>query len=179
MEKIYIKNLILASLIFLLLCSIFLVLYLKINSNFNKITESVSLYQEKEQKKEEIKNLNKIASEIKDDMVLLDSHFVLSSEISFFFEEVEKMALSQGAKAQVLSVKAPDLKNENAFVEVNVVGNFLSLYKFLLLLENSKYELKIVSANFSKEYNQANLKPEELPSWTANFVIKIISFIEN
>lgn len=56
-------------------------------------------------------------------------------------------------------------------------GEFEDLKKFLLLLENSKYEIEITNLDLNKEF--ADPSSGVTSFWKANIGIKVISFIDN
>lgn len=179
MEKKYIKNLIFSGLVVVFFCISFFFLYRQINLNNKSFAEASIAFSTEEQRRGDIQSLNKVLSQIQNEIIFLDSHFLRSSDIAPFLDSLEKSAASVGDTAEVVSVDYQDIKNKGILIGIKVAGSFEDIYKFLLLLENSKYELSIVSAKFTRESTGSESEGSSLPKWRADFTIKIISFLEN
>ena len=183
MKKVYVKNLIFSGL-FLFISGVgFLFLYRSIDTNHNLSKKLSNDYKTEESRRIEIQSLNKAISEIDEEIALLDSHFIKENqkdeEITLFLTSLEELANAVDSKTEVVSVEIPNEKSKEFFISLRTEGSFNSIYKFLLLMENSKYELDVVSMRLLKESNGENLEKKELPKWRAYFKIKIISFLAN
>jgi hypothetical protein len=109
--------------------------------------------------------------------ILLDSHFIKSSDVVPFLDMFDKLAGAVGAKAEVASVViAPD--NSGLLVTIKATGLFEALDKFLMLLENSSYELDFISMDIQKS-DVGVVSDKNTPSsqWSAVFGIKLLSFV--
>lgn len=179
MKKVYIKNLIFSGLAVVIFCISFFFLYRQISLNNKSFTDSSVAFNLEEQRREEIQSLNKVLSQIQNETLLLDSHFLRSEDIAPFLDALEKSATLVGASAEVVSVDSQDPKNKGISIGVKTTGSFESIYKFLLLLENSKYELSVVSTKIIRESAGSESESNNTPKWRADFTIKIISFLEN
>lgn len=179
MKKNYIKNLIFSGLVVVLFCVLFFLLYRQINLNNKSFAEASIAFNAEEQRRGDIQSLNKVLSQIQNEIIFLDSHFLRSGDIAPFLDSLEKSATSVGATAEVVSVDSQDSKNKGISIGVKATGSFESIYKFLLLLENSKYELSVTSAKIIRESSGGGSEEGSLPEWRADFKIKIISFLEN
>jgi hypothetical protein len=183
MKKVYIKNLILSGLFFALICIGFFFLYREINKNHLLFETLSNDYRAEEDRRKEIQSLNKAITEIEKEITELDSHFIKESEkdeqVALFLGSLEDLATKVSAKAEVTSVEVPNDKIKNFFISLRLEGSFNSIYKFLLLLENSRYELDVVSVKILRESGGENLKEGELPKWRADFKLKINSFLAN
>jgi len=179
MKKKYIKNLIFSGLVVVIFCISFFFLYRQVNLNNKSFAEASTAFQVEEQRREDIQSLNKVLSQIQNEIIFLDSHFLRNEDIAPFLDSLEKSATSVGANAEVVSVGAQDPKTKGVSIGVKATGSFESIYKFLLLLENSKYELSVTSTKIIRESSGGGSEGSSLPEWRADFTIKIISFLEN
>ncbi|MFA6920052.1 MAG: hypothetical protein WC264_03330 [Candidatus Paceibacterota bacterium] len=144
----------------------------------NKIAENTFLmWQEKYQKREEIKLLNNSIKDIEADKVLLDAHFAQSTDVVPFLNTIESLATKVKAKAEVTSVDI--LKDKTGLlVGIKTLGSFEAVYKFLMLLENSPYELEINSVDMQTLIIEDSSKKLKIPEWNASFKIKLLTFIQ-
>ena len=97
-----------------------------------------------------------------------------------FLDTVEGLAPKAGVKAEVTSVDV--LSNSNGLVVgMKASGTFNGLYKFLILLENSPYELEFISMNMQSEtvvtVSNTEDKNALVPKWNTAFKIKLLSFL--
>lgn len=160
------------SIIFFIAFSFFSVfLYQKIN-NINKETEEITIIWQKEMnRRENIINLNRTLEEVKDKRINLENHFAKSSDVVPFLDTTEKLATKVGATAMVDSLNT-GASNDKFIVQLKATGKFESLYKFLLLLENSPYELAFLSVDFHK--SSGDIKNTK---WEAVFKMQLLSFM--
>jgi len=156
-------------------CLAFLFVYKKIGHN-NKVAEQVqSEWQAEAIRREEAKSLDRTMKSIEAERALLETHFAKSSDIVPFLDTLEGLATKTGAEAEVSSVDV--LKDEvGLMVGLKATGSFSEVYKFLMLLENSPYELEFSSIDFQTRVSQ-DLESVAVPTWNAVFKIKLLSFI--
>jgi len=172
------KILLLVSLVSLVLfCFAFVFLYKKINNNNKKTQQDEINLQIETLRRDNIASLNQILQEIAPDIALLDSHFIKSSDVVPFLNIIEKLASEAGVSAKIDSV---DLKTDNSglMVGFKASGDFEAIYKFLILLENSPYELEFVSMDIRKlDLPDVSDKNSKNSDWEAIFKIQLLSFI--
>lgn len=183
MKKVYVKSLIFSGLFLVSMSLGLFFLYRGTNINHGVYEQLTNDYKAEEKRREEIQSLNKAISEIDTEIAKLDSHFIKENQkdeqIALYLSSLEELAVSVGSKAEVTSVETPNDKIKNFSISLRVEGSFNSIYKFLLLLENSKYELDITSARILRESGGEVLADGELPKWRADFKIKVLSFLAN
>jgi hypothetical protein len=169
------KSLIFSIIFFLFSCFIFIFLY----KNINKIKETLQIAQEKLQvetsQRDNIESLINSVKVIEPERILLENHFIKSSDIVPFLDTIEKLARNVEVNAEVISVDLPK-DNPSMIVEMKAVGNFESIYKLITLLENSQYETEFVSVNIQNS-NTGDLLISKNPQWSAILRIKLLSYI--
>ena len=151
----------------------------KINSNEKIFRDNELKWQQEVDRRYEIRSQNSSIKKIEKEKELLEVHFAKSSNIVPFLDLIETIGKKVEIKAQVTSVDIPD-KNGTLNIEMKAVGSFEKLYKFILLLENSSYEIEFSSINIEKE-NIAIIpianKKTEFPNWQLNLKMELLSFI--
>ena len=166
------------SIIFLVFsCFVFVFLYKEISNN-QIVSEKAQIeWQNETNRRDEIKSLERSIKTIKEDKILLESHFAQSSDIVEFLDTIEHLALSVEIKPEVVSVDI--LKDKSRLlVVIRTLGSFESTYKFLKLLENSSYELEFSSVDMGKINVQTDSEKNLInPQWGATFKIQLLSFI--
>ncbi|MFA6177706.1 MAG: hypothetical protein WC694_02320 [Candidatus Paceibacterota bacterium] len=168
------KILIFTSLTFLLFGFVFLFFYQEINDHNQKTQQDTINLQTETFRRNNIASLNQSLQEITPDKVLLDSHFVKSSDIVPFLNLIEKVASEVGVFIQINSVDSKE-NNSELIVGLKISGRFEAIYKFLTLLENSPYELEFLSMDIKKlTVSETNTKDS---NWEAVFKIQLLSFI--
>lgn len=167
-------SLIFSIIIFLFFCASIFFLYMEIEKN-NKVLKELEVdLQNGMSKRLEIKNFNDSFKSIEQDKILLETHFVQSSDIVPFLNTIEKMASSVGTEAEVSFLEiAKD--NSGLILYMKDKGTFEQVYKFILLLENSPYELEFTSVEMQSVSNQEDIKNKK-DLWEVNLKIKLISF---
>ncbi|HBA45692.1 hypothetical protein A2W67_01260 [Candidatus Nomurabacteria bacterium RIFCSPLOWO2_02_40_28] len=162
------------SIIFLLFsCLAFFYFYGAIDNSNRETKLAESEWQSQVKKRDELKKLESSFSEVEKERTQLETHFAESSNIVPFLDTVEGLAPMVAAKAEVMSV---EIMGDSPFLMVgmNVSGSFEAIYRFLMLLENSPYELDFASMNLER---QAPSNASET-KWTAFFNIRLLSFIQ-
>jgi hypothetical protein len=153
------------------LASVFL--YKKINDNNQKAGENTIAWMEGERRRADIMSLDRSLEEITDDKALLEAHFAKSSDVVPFLDTLEKLAPKAGVKTEVDSVSVKD-KDTGLVVGLQASGSFTAIYKFIMLLENSPYELDFLSLDIHKLLSGSVAKDSK---WEAVFKIQLLSFI--
>lgn len=173
------KILLIPSVIFLVLpCFVFFLLNVQINSNQKIFEENEASWQKEANRREGIKVLNNSIKKIENDKDLIEAHFAKSSNVVPFLDTLESLGAKSGVKTEVTLVDIPN-ENNVLMVEMKASGNFEGIYKFLLLLENSPYELEFVSVDVQKQNAGTVISKKEIvPIWEANFKMKLLSFVK-
>lgn len=150
-------------------------------NNKVKISEQVlGEWQKEASRREEIRSLYRSIKTIEKQKSLIETHFAQGSNIVPFLDTIENLASKTEAKAEITSV---DIAKDNAglMVGIKASGSFEAVYRFLLLLENSPYELEFISMDMQKTVTQNvsdKNKKSKIPPWNAVFKIKLLSFIQ-
>ncbi len=146
--------------------------YKKILSVKEEIAQKQSKWQIEENRRNEIKNLERSVKNLAEEKKDLDSHFVGSDDPVAFLNSLESMALSVGAVAEVSTVGTNN--DSGLVVNLRATGGFDSLYKFLTLIENSQYIMEI--QNMSISTNISEVKNLSVNKWDMNVQLKLITF---
>lgn len=172
-------SLIVSIILFLLICVLFFFLYKKTEDNIKISKQSQIDLQKETSKRQEIKDFNDSFKLIEQEKILFETHFAQSSNIVPFLNAIEKMANSVGTKTEVSFIEVAK-DNTGLILEMKSAGNFEQVYKFIMLLENSPYELEftsvqmnnVIAGNINKDKKNAKKN-----AWEALLRIKLISFI--
>ncbi|MFZ2072183.1 MAG: hypothetical protein WA101_03555 [Minisyncoccia bacterium] len=149
-----------------------------INKKEKIAEDSLLMWQEEYQKREEIKFLNNSIKEIEADRILLDAHFAKSTDAVPFLNTIETLATRVKAKAEVTSVDISKDKT-GLLVGVKAFGSFEAVYKFLMLLEDSPYELETNSVDMEVSVTEDSSGNKlKIPEWEATFKMKLLTFIQ-
>ena len=172
MQKNFSKTpLFLSILFFLFSCLISVFFYRTIDSKSKDSQLKEEEWQNETYRRDEIKMLDNSVKIMEKERAQLETHFAQSSNVVPFLDTIEGLALKVGIEAKVTSVDI--LTNHSGLVVgVKASGTFNGLYKFLTLLENSLYELKLIGVNMRQGTGATVLK------WDAVFQIKLLSFVE-
>lgn len=152
-------------------CASFYLLFMQINNTQNKVKLAEIEWQDEENRRESIKSLDRLIKKIEKEKQVLDSHFVKTADVVSFLDFFEQSGILVGAKAEVSSVNLSTEGNA-ILVDLNTIGTFEALYKYITLLENAPYELEILSFSFNTTTEISGLTP----AWNANLKIKLLSF---
>lgn len=172
------KILLIVSLIFLVFCcSIFYILNREINLNKTVSEENELKWKEEVTKVENIKLLNNSIKKIETEKDLLETHIANGSNIVPFLDTMESLGKEAGVSTEVTLVDIPK-ESKSLVVEMNASGSFEKIYKFLLLLENSPYQLETISMDIEKENSGSTSKKNSVLRWKADLKIKLLSFIQ-
>ncbi len=168
--------LIIAAIFFIVSCLVFMFLYREISTH-NQNTKSETLeWQTEMERRDSVKLLDSSLAQNSSKRDLLESHFMQSSDVVPFLDMIEHSAKSVGASA---AVDAVDTGTGNTVFSVSIKaeGSFQAVYKFITLLENSPYELKILSMNLSQvSSGDATQKGVKNSTWQAILKVQLLSF---
>lgn len=170
--------------LFIFSCLVFAFLYEKINNNIKATQSMQETWQTEATNRDKAISLSNLIKTIEPERTVLDTHFVQSSDVVPFLNTIEKLAVGVGVKAEVTSVNVTAEDNSSLEIEMKVSGSFESIYKLIMLLENSQYDLQFVSANIQhSDTNDEDISvttknaKNQIPQWTANFKMKLLSFV--
>ena len=172
------KSLILSVIIFIFFCSVFIFLYEEINKNESVSEAAEQKWQEEATNRENTKSLINSIKSVETEKNLLENHFVKSSDIVPFLDSIENLAQNAGVKAEITSVDII-LDNSSLAVQMKASGSFEMIYKFILFLENSPYDLKFISMDIQNQDLQNSIVDKSIKTkqWSAIFQIKLLSFV--
>ena len=158
-------------------CSAFIFSYREINNNQVIWQQKETEWQQKNTRNEDRKTLEHSIKIMEKEITDIGTHFVRTPNIALFLDKIEALALKVGAMAEISSVDLLEDKT-NLMVGLKVSGSFVSVYKFLTLLENFPYELEILYMDMQK-LSTSGASPENVKSrgWEAIFKLKVLSFI--
>jgi hypothetical protein len=151
----------------------------RIDVNEKIFRDNETEWQREADRRDEIRSQNSSIKKIEKEKELLEVHFAKSSNIVPFLDSVEAIGKKVEVKAEVTAVDIPD-KSGILNIEMKAVGSFEKLYKFILLLENSSYELEFYSLNIEKEnttISSNSSKTTGLPDWQLNLKMELLSFV--
>lgn len=146
-------------------------LYDLTENKYRGVEEAQARWQAEEDHRAEVKQLERMLEEKKDARAELDKHFSRSSDVVPLLDSLEEAGASVAAKAEVSSV---DRIEEGKFllVGLKVSGDWNALYKFIILLENSPYELEFTSLDIKKAFSEGGKT-----AWDGFLEIKVLSFL--
>jgi hypothetical protein len=173
------KNIYLLLSVLFLIASIFLFffLYKETMGNDETSKQAETAWQTEADRRNEIKSLDLSIAEIEPERALFETHFVPSSDIVPFLDTIETLATEAGAKSEVSSVVVAT-DNSGLIVNLDAIGSFQAVYKFLTLLENSPYELEFDSVGLQNvTIDPGTGKNKQIQQWQLSLVIKLLTFI--
>ena len=162
------RILILSALLFFVTCFVFLFLYNGTLNSKAKYQQAKKELHDKETEQRSAQFVINSAKSLGTADTLLDSHFIKSSDVVPFLDNIESLA----QKSQILSeITSVDIAKDNRLlsVDLKVDGSFENIYKFVLLLENSPYIIRFTSGDVRKADNSKT-------GWTGKFKINLLSF---
>src|SRR6185503_20132315 len=131
-------------------CGVFLFLYSLVSKNKKEAERISTEWQAESTRREEIRSVDSYMKIIEGDVAELETHFAESTNVVPFLDTLELLARRAKAESEVTSV---DISKDNKVLTVGVraSGSFEVVYTFLVLLENSPYELEFTSVDFNKQ----------------------------
>ncbi len=131
------------------------------------------------QKRNDVENLSKLATELKDFRPKLDPYFVDTDTFNLVIERMEALSKTSGVDFRFQSVGKTSFEKRDALAaNFSAEGPFNNLMQFMNLIENSQFKLF---------FNRVDLKLVDLPTaankntawWSASFDATLLSFKEN
>jgi hypothetical protein len=162
--------LIFSAIFFCLSLVAFLFFYKAIGNNNKESQLREAEWQTETNRRNEIKTLDNSVKMIEGEKIQLETHFAKSSDIVPFLDTIEGLAFLAGANGEI--TPPIDILPDHAglMIGMKASGTFGSLYKFLMLLENSPYELEFMALDMRKGAT-ANV-------WDITLKMKLVSFVE-
>ena len=174
------KNLIIIPVVFLLVASVaFFFIYHDMWAKNSSAESTLAQWQSDYSSREEIRSLNESMKAIAPQKAQLETHFVQSADVVPFLNTIESLGTEANVQASIVSVAISQDQTPSLLVDVSSSGSFVSTYDFLMLLENSPYEIEIDSVDMLKASTlDASGKTLKAPEWKGDFKIKLLSFIQ-
>jgi len=178
MQKHLNKIFLILSVVFLVFsCAAFIFLHGLIKNNQKTSQEILIEWQKESVRRDDIRLMGRSLKAIEKDRIDLDTHFAQSSNVVPFLDTLETLAMAVKAKSEVTSVDISKDKQQ-LVVGLRAFGSFEVLYKLMLLLENSPYELEFLSLDLQRESGgDISEDGASSPEWSASFKIKLLSFL--
>ena len=173
------SSLIVSILFFLFTCVIFLFLYRGVKNNIEISKQAQSNFEQEMLKRADIKDFNESFKSIEQSKAQLETHFAQGSDIVPFLDKLEDMANSVGTKSDVSFIEVAK-DNSGLSIEMKDIGSFSQVYKFLMLLENSPYEIEFDSVDIHNTDVSSNNKYQsdtKNKKWEVFLKMKLITFI--
>lgn len=154
--------------------TIFYFLYKAIESHQATIDAKQEEWQAEEDRRNEIKNLERTVKTLEDKRIKLESHFVSGEDPVNFLNHLEDLARSVGGSAEVSTV---DLGKENKSLTVSLkaTGSFDAMYRFITLLENSEYKMEIKNLVLQSSDTEL-IKGSNIKKWSLGVDLKLLTF---
>jgi hypothetical protein len=162
--------LVLALVVLILAVGAFVFVYGRIQANQKIIAAARERSEEEAQRQQELRALENLLGSVESKRQELQRHFVEASNVVPFLNDLEELARRAGAEPQVEDVElGQDVSalSSGLSAQIKARGTFEAVYKFLLLLENSPYELEVLSLDLSNDGQE----------WQGEFIVKLLSFI--
>lgn len=170
------RLLIYAVIFFALSCGVFVFLYHSINNNRKVFHDAMAAWQREEDRLAEIRLIDRSINEVETEKALFEAHFASKLDVVPFLDNLEKLAKSVGASAEVASVDTKDGAS-GLIVALRTSGSFESLYKLIMLLENAPYELRIESIDLQRDsFVDAGVGLAQ--KWRAVIQVKLLSYVD-
>ncbi|KKQ87315.1 MAG: hypothetical protein UT09_C0017G0002 [Parcubacteria group bacterium GW2011_GWF2_38_8] len=179
------KLLLISILFFAFACFLSVFLYRNISDNEKTLERIEAEWRTEATHREDAEFLIRSIKSAENEKALLEAHFIKNPDIVPFLDLLEDSALEAKAEFEVASVNIME-NSSSLVVEMKASGTFETIYKLLLLLENSPYELEFASVDIQNQ----NLNPQkipaspgvgktkkEIPQWEAVYKIRLLSFI--
>lgn len=164
------------SIIFLaFFCYVFYFLYVQIITNDLTTKEIDAKWKAEFARREEIKSLEKALDTVSSEQSSLESHFVKSSDLVSFLNNMEDLGKGVSATAETTDLNLSSDKS-TLVVRIKAEGNFESIYKFITLLENYPYQIEFSSLDVVKDSTDTASKSSV---WKMEATINLLSFTYN
>lgn len=158
-------------------CFAFFFLYARIKANIAAAGDANAEWQTKENQREAIQFQKSSIESVAADRAALESHFAVGTNIVPFLDTVESLAARVHATPDVFSVDTL-ANNTGLMVGLHASGTFDAVYKFLVLLQNSPYEVEFNSVSLEKQDGSDQTPAGEKPAaWQATIKVRLVSFV--
>ena len=176
MRKSATKTPLLLSIVFFIISgAAFFYVYQETYKNHQESRQRESEWYSETLRRGNIRTLDNSVKAIEGERAELQTHFAKASDIVPFLDTIEGLAPKVGVLAEILSVNVLE-DQSGLLVGLKAAGTFAGLYKFLFLLENSPYELELVSLEMERQAEVAQTKGAP-PKWNGIYKIKLLSFV--
>lgn len=170
------------SIILLVLVTSFFVYFLNIIKNKNNHTSAVVIALEKKiADKENINTLKEKMDELLNTNNELGGYIVETSKAYVFVEYLESLGTDNNVELVVDSVEVPKNEKNKILVSLNIIAGFSDTMKVIAILENSPYNITMVSSSINKEIilpDNTQKLPTPNPtqfSWQTNLKFNVLS----
>lgn len=125
-------------------------------------------------KGEELRTLENIARDTKEDRTKLDSFFITEDDIVVFLENIESLEGDTGANISVESISKKQVE-ESSIIEkldlnITVNGTWRSVYHFLVLLESLPYHVVFSKVQYTGSVSSLEEVEDE---WRGSFSFSV------
>lgn len=172
------KQILFSTLFFIFSIALFFYFFKMTNKNKEISQMAEKEWQVESSNRDKMKTLNKTLRAIEKERMELETHFAQSSDIVPFLNTIDQLGPKVGV---VVNVSSVDILKDSLglLVAMKASGSFDGLYRFLILLENSPYEIEVISTDLKREtISDADDVTIQNPKWNANFRIKLLSFVK-
>jgi len=114
-----------------------------------------------------LKEIKKSLARNQENYSKMESVFLEEDSLVVFIQEMESLARHCGAALDIKGVVFNSQNNKYPSFTIFLKGSFSSIYNYLYLLENSKYQVA---------FGRLNLQEEGDGSWGASLVLNFLSF---
>ena len=143
----------------------------RIDGAKNGIMSAKSRISLNESRREDARNLEKLALGLEKEINILDSAFVTKDNIVQFIEKLEGISDITGTKLDVSFASLPSAAGESeARFRFSVEGEFGGVYGFLFMLENTEPHIFFNNADFMKKGGG-----EKNDLWMGRFDVGVLS----
>lgn len=123
-------------------------------------------------KLQNLKAFEKILDERRSDREVIENLFIGEKEIVRFIEDLEEAGRTSGVGLEVQSAAlAPGPKELGPSFRLSAAGDFKTLFRYLLLVENLPYETAWEQITLQKTAAEG-----KAPSWSGLYTLKLLSY---
>ena len=146
---------------------------IKFLSNMTKANDEIrGRISELDSELKNLKVLENFLAQTDDERRLISGGFVGKDNLLDFIEELEKAGAESGLAVRVESANFDVGQAEGSpSFRLQATGSFQSLFKLMLILENTPYEISFEDVSLSRTHEE---KGKNI--WTGVFVIKLLSY---
>lgn len=161
---------------FLFTCLFFVFLLIRIKFNEEDTRRINFDWQVESERREEVRSLSFFIKQISKEKETFESYFVNESTLVNFLNVLEGVGNSVGVSVEVNSFEPQRDSTTGLILNIKSAGDFVSLYKFIKLLENSPYEMEVISLDMQKLgfLNDVSAKS----NWSASISIRLVNYLQ-